>query len=244
MSVYQGVENLILKPLSRTRRLDAAEDAAEDFLVHRDISHSFINSIEAMFNPRFLIVSLGNPLPKYASLHSAGHFTLNGLASFLQYPAFREVKIGKHQALVSQGPKYTLIQSPTLMNVSGSFVARAWQEMLKEHDAASSSLVLLHDELERDFGVVRLTAWDRSHKGHNGVRSVKTHLNQDKYPESPFVRIALGIGRPEERDAATVSNYVLGQISAEKRRVLEEDVPSMVSKCLRQLEEEWRSEIQ
>lgn len=200
-----------------------------------------------MFNPRFLIVSLGNPLPKYASLHSAGHFVLNGLAPALRYPDFTETKFGKHTALVSRGPKYTLVKSPTLMNVSGPFVARAWQDAVRDQpggDASSLGLVILHDELERDFGVVRLTAWDRSHKGHNGIRDVKAHLNENKFPQSPFVRIALGIGRPEERDAETVSNYVLGPISPEKRRVLEEDVPGMVVKCLAQLEEEWKRELQ
>lgn len=200
-----------------------------------------------MFNPRFLVVSLGNPLPKYASLHSAGHFALNGLAPALRHPHFTETRIGKYTALVSRGPKYTLIQSPTLMNVSGPFVARAWQEALREHgdDAASSlSLVVLHDELERDFGVVRLTAWERSHKGHNGMRSVQAHVKQDKFPVSPLARIALGIGRPEERDPETVSRYVLGPISGEQRRVLEEDVPGMVVKCLARLEEEWRAEVQ
>lgn len=199
-----------------------------------------------MFNPRFLVVSLGNPLPKYASLHSAGHFALNGLAPALRHPNFTETRFGKYTAPVSRGPKYTLVQSPTLMNVSGPFVARAWQEAVKEQpggDASSLSLVLLHDELERDFGVVRLTAWDRSHKGHNGIRSVKAHINQDKFPQSPLVRIALGIGRPEERDAETVSKYVLGQTSPDRRRVLEEEVPGMVMRCLAQLEEEWRAEL-
>lgn len=215
------------------------------------VSHSSVNTqqADAMFNPRFLIVSLGNPLPKYDSLHSAGHFALNGLVTALRNPALREAKFGKHTALVSKGPKYTLVQSPTLMNVSGPFVARAWQDMVREQGsgsdgAASLSLVILHDELERDFGVVRLTAWDRSHRGHNGMRSVKAHLHQDKYAQSPFVRIALGIGRPEERDAATVSKYVLGKISAEKRKVLEEDVPDSVARCLVQLEQEWRTEIE
>lgn len=193
-----------------------------------------------MFKPRFLVVSLGNPLPKYESLHSAGHFALNGLPKVLRQPDFREVTLGKQACRVSQGPKYTLVQSPTLMNVSGGFVARAWQELVKQHDAASLSLVIVHDELERDFGIVRLTPWDRSHRGHNGIKSVKNSLSQNKYPSSPFARIALGIGRPEERDAATVSRYVLSQISREHREALEGSVPYEVAKALGELEEEWR----
>ncbi|KAI9155063.1 Peptidyl-tRNA hydrolase [Paramyrothecium foliicola] len=197
-----------------------------------------------MFNPRFLVVSLGNPLPKYESLHSAGHFALNGLAKVLRQPDFREVTLGKQTCRVSQGPKFTLVQSPTLMNVSGGFVARAWQETLRQHDAASLSLVIVHDELERDFGVVKLTAWDRSPRGHNGIKSVKNSLSQTKYPSSPFARIAIGIGRPEQRDAATVSRYVLSQISRDHREALEKNVPYEVARVLADLEKEWRMEFQ
>lgn len=197
-----------------------------------------------MFNPRFLVVSLGNPLPKYESLHSAGHFALNGLAKALRQPSFSEMTLGKQSCLVSRGPKYTLVQSPTLMNISGPFVARVWQEMVKQSDPASLSLVIVHDELEKELGVVRLTPWDRSPRGHNGIKSVKKSLSQEKYPLSPFVRVAVGIGRPATRDAATVSQYVLGKISAEQRRVLEEVVPWDVAKRLVELEDEWRSEIQ
>lgn len=196
-----------------------------------------------MFNPRFLVVSLGNPLPKYESLHSAGHFALNGLAKVLRYPEFREMTLGKQKCLVSQGPKYTLVQSPTLMNISGGFVARAWQEMVKQHDPASLSLVIVHDELEKDLGVVRLTAWDRSHKGHNGIKSVKGSLTQAKYPQSPFARIVVGIGRPAERDPETVSRYVLDRISGEQRRVLEDEAPWKVAEKLVEMEDEWRREV-
>ncbi|RSM10089.1 hypothetical protein CEP52_003728 [Fusarium oligoseptatum] len=140
-----------------------------------------------MFSPRFLVVSLGNPLPKYESLHSAGHFALNGLAKVLRYPSFREVTFGKQPCLVSQGPKYTLVQSPTLMNISGSFVARAWQDMVKQHDPSSLSLVIVHDELEKDLGIVRLTAWDRSHKGHNGIKKCQRVSITRKIPRFTFL---------------------------------------------------------
>ncbi|KAL4726976.1 hypothetical protein ACLX1H_005875 [Fusarium chlamydosporum] len=178
-----------------------------------------------MFNPRFLVVSLGNPLPKYQSLHSAGHFALNGLANVLHNPSFREMTFGGQSCLISQGPKYTLVQSPTLMNISGRFVARAWKEMLKEQDPSLLSLIIVHDELELKKGIVALRAWDRSPRGHNGIKDVKKALPQDKYPTSPFVRIGVGIGRPSqgERDPNTISRYVLQTISNEERKEFEED---------------------
>ncbi|KAL7785471.1 peptidyl-tRNA hydrolase [Trichoderma ceciliae] len=197
-----------------------------------------------MFNPRFLIISLGNPLPKYESLHSAGHFVLHGLSKALRQPGFREATLGRQSCLVSQGPKYILVQSPTFMNASGSFVASAWQETVKKYGAESLGLVIVHDELEKDFGVVKLLPWDRSPRGHNGVKSVRGSVSQKKSPESPFARIAVGIGRPEERDAATVSRYVLNKISRENRTIFEEDTPWDVAKCLMDLENQWRSDVQ
>ncbi|KAK5996148.1 Peptidyl-tRNA hydrolase [Cladobotryum mycophilum] len=196
------------------------------------------------FNPRFLVISLGNPLPTYESLHSAGHFVLNGLTKALRQPSFVETKLGKQSYMISQGSKYILVQSPTLMNISGGFVAKVWQDVVKQHDPASLSLVIVHDELERDFGVAKLIPWDRSPRGHNGIKSVKASLSQNKYPSSPFARIAVGIGRPEDRDPAVVSRYVLDKISGEKRRALEDEVSWNVAKCLVELEEEWREELE
>lgn len=145
---------------------------------------------------------------------------------------------------MSPGPKYTLVQSPTLMNLSGPFVARAWADALKRHDAAALGLVLVHDELELDFGLVKLQPWDRSHRGHNGVKSVKASLSPAKFPRSPFARIAIGIGRPVGRDPATVSEYVLKKITTEQKGVLQEKVPWHLAGKLADMESEWQAGFQ
>lgn len=152
--------------------------------------------------------------------------------------------MGRQACLVSHGPKYTLVQSPTLMNISGPFVAKAWREMVKQHNASSLSLVIVHDELEKAFGEVKLLPWDRSPRGHNGVKSVKNVLSQKQYPDSPLARIAIGIGRPDERDAATVSRYVLDQIPSLQRQTLEKQVPWDVSQRLMELENQWKAALQ
>lgn len=205
-----------------------------------------------MFKPRFLVVSIGNPLPKYESLHSAAHFVLEGLArqlgpmrNILHQPSqFNVATLGKERCLILHHDKYILVQSPTLMNISGTFVRRAWAETLGQHDPASLSLVILHDELEKDFGDVQLTSWQRSARGHNGLKSIKRSLSQEQYPTSPLARIAIGIGRPMARDSTSVSDYVLKQITQEQRRALEEDAPPKVARLLRDLEEEWAAKMQ
>ena len=44
-----------------------------------------------------------------------------------------------------------------------------------------------------------------SFKGHNGLKSISAALGGAK----DFHRVAIGIGRPEERDQSNVSAYVL-----------------------------------
>lgn len=196
------------------------------------------------FNPRFLVISLGNPLPKYSSLHSAGHFVLRGLAPLLHPTPWSYHKYPKEKCMISHGPKYTLIQCPTLMNVSGPFVKAAWQSMLKGSDASHTSLVVVHDELEKDFGVVQSVPWDNSHKGHNGMRSVKSLIRQERYPESPLVRIAVGIGRPEERDPDTVAAYVLAPIGKTEVDEFEGSAAREVKLRLEEIEREWKQEFE
>lgn len=195
------------------------------------------------FNPRFLVVSIGNPLPQYATLHSAGHFVLTGLAKALRQPSLTETSLAGQKCLASLGSKYTLVQSPTYMNVSGPFVSKIWKNFVKQHEPANSSLVIVHDELELAMGLVKLVSWERSPRGHNGMKSLKNLISQKGYPESPLARIAVGIDRPIERDAATVSKYVLAPISSENRQVLEGNAPWECAKRLVELETEWKEAV-
>ena len=56
-----------------------------------------------------------------------------------------------------------------------------------------------------------------SFKGHNGLKSIKNHL--DQYDD--FVRVAIGIGRPDKREGMNVeemnekavSKYVLSKFT-------------------------------
>ncbi|PHH71156.1 hypothetical protein CDD80_5484 [Ophiocordyceps camponoti-rufipedis] len=197
-----------------------------------------------MFNPHFLVVSLGNPLPKYDTLHSAGHYVLKGLASALGHAPLRETRLGGLPVcFASNGAKHTLMQSPVLMNTSGKFVADAWRHMCRQHRPDSLSLVLVHDELESADGVVSLLSWARSARGHRGVKDVHARLRQEAFPTSPLARIAVGIGRPEGRDNATVVDYVMSRISASSKRNLEGAFANEAANSLARLEDYWQAEL-
>lgn len=199
-------------------------------------------------NLRFLVISLGNQSPYYDTFHSAGHHVLNALQLLLgpTQPPFTPTRIGKKASLASIGPKYTLVQSPTFMNTSGPWVSATWKQLAGEggeHDPANLSLALVHDEMELALGVVKRREWGRSHRGHNGVKSVGAKLKKAEWPGSVWGRIGVGIGRPEERDAVAVSAYVLGTMSRFQRGVVEGEGAKGALRCLEEMEGEWLAKV-
>lgn len=202
------------------------------------------------FNPRFLVVSLGNPAPHTKTLHSAGHLALQAVQQQLHrefgQPSFSSERIGKKSTKASAGDKYTLVQCPTFMNVSGPWVAKAWKEMLASYQEQDLTrplgLVIVNDDLEEDLGAIKVQKWEKSHRGHNGLKSIKAVINADHYQDSKWGRVSVGIGRPEARDAATVSNYVLKPWSKHQEDVLYARSGPGVLAALDEIEEAWRIE--
>ncbi|KAI2620901.1 peptidyl-tRNA hydrolase [Hypomontagnella submonticulosa] len=201
-----------------------------------------------MFNPRFLIVSLGNQAPYYDCLHSAGHFALASLQRLLgpSQPSFTSERYGRKSCLASAAHTYTMLQSPTQMNSSGPWVAKAWREMLENHQLNQSelSLVLVHDDLEEDLGRVRIRKWKASHRGHNGIKSVNANLKPADFPGARWSRISIGIDRPETRDHVSVADYVLRKLTKHQKDVIETQAAPRVLACLRELQDNWEDDYQ
>lgn len=208
-------------------------------------------------SPRpLLIASLGNPGAAYAhTLHSAGHTLLSALAEHLKYLPFARSRVFE-KALVSTpyppsiDPKdrstdWMLWQSPSYMNNSGRPVSTAWkawkrgelspaqvsQSETAQTRADRGLLVLLHDELDRPFGQLKPISAGLSARGHNGVKSVQMAL-----PKTPFVRIAIGIGRPERnhsKESGVISDWVLRKMTREER----EKINGSAGECLQILKQ-------
>jgi len=85
------------------------------------------------------------------------------------------------------------------MNVSGESVAA----YLRYHPLSNEDITVVHDDLELPLGQVQLVVGG-SAKGHNGVRSIHTQLNDQQ-----ITRIRMGIGRPS--DEISVDRYVLSK---------------------------------
>ena len=97
------------------------------------------------------------------------------------------------------------------MNISGKNVKLA----CRKYSIQTPNLIVLHDCLETKVGKFKVST-TASFKGHNGLKSISQEFGGAK----DFTRVALGIGRPIERDAATVSSYVLSPFSDEDQESL------------------------
>lgn len=108
------------------------------------------------------------------------------------------------------------------MNISGTGVAAAWRQFLKD-GREEARLVVVHDELELSLGEVRVRSGNLSPKGHNGLKSIKEVLGGTEY-----TRIGVGIGRPQSRDPDAVASYVLKKTNAIERSRIEGCVGKVV----------------
>lgn len=107
------------------------------------------------------------------------------------------------------------------MNISGVGVASAWRQFVKENmrDGEEVGLVVIHDELESKVGEVKVKKGAASAKGHNGLKSINEKLRGVDY-----MRIGVGIGRPESREPNDVANYVLRKMTPGERVKIEGSV--------------------
>src|SRR5476649_1571955 len=76
-------------------------------------------------------------------------------------------------------------------------------------------LLVVHDEIDLPFGDVR-TQSGGGLAGHNGLKSLKRELGG-----ADFVRVRVGVGRPDSTDPEIVSAFVLGRFREGEAQVKE-----------------------
>ncbi|MFL6038337.1 MAG: aminoacyl-tRNA hydrolase [Gaiellaceae bacterium] len=146
-----------------------------------------------------LVVGLGNPGREYARhRHNAGWMVVDELAR--RHGASWKGKFrGQLAELRLDGHRVALLKPETYMNESGRSVAEA----ARFYKLAPDAILVVHDEGDFDLG--RLQARKGGGLGgHNGLRSIADHL---KTPE--FMRLRIGVGRPERGDPRPLADYVL-----------------------------------
>jgi PTH1 family peptidyl-tRNA hydrolase len=76
-------------------------------------------------------------------------------------------------------------------------------------------VLVVHDEIDLPFGEVR-TRLGGGLAGHNGLKSLKRELGS-----ADFMRVRVGVGRPNSTDPDIVSAYVLGRFREDDAQVAE-----------------------
>jgi peptidyl-tRNA hydrolase, PTH1 family len=158
-----------------------------------------------------LVVGLGNPGPEYAETrHNVGVRVVELLAAragggrFAKHKANADVLEGR-----LAGRRAVLAVPRTFMNVSGGPVAG----LLRYYGVEPTDLVVVHDDLDLGFGIVRLKQGG-GEGGHNGLRSISGSIGTKDY-----LRVRFGIGRPPGRQDP--ADFVLKRFSGAERKELD-----------------------
>ena len=153
----------------------------------------------------WLIAGLGNPGANYErTRHNAGFWFLERLAERSRVQLRPEKKLhGRAARATIDRAEAVLLAPETFMNDSG----RALRAAVDFYRIEPDHVLVVYDELDLAPGTARFKRGG-GHGGHNGLRSIFSHLGT---PE--FWRLRLGIGHPGI--AAMVTPWVLGRAGAE-----------------------------
>ena len=147
----------------------------------------------------WLVAGLGNPGRRYAATrHNLGFRVVDRIGGELG-AEFRS-RFSARLADVRDGDlRLALLEPQTFMNDSGRSVAAA----LRFYKLEPERLLVVHDEIDLELGDVRAKSGGGL-AGHNGLRSLVEHLGT-----SDFMRVRIGVGRPERGDPRPVADWVL-----------------------------------
>jgi peptidyl-tRNA hydrolase, PTH1 family len=162
-------------------------------------------------NKNILLVGLGNPGKEYdLTRHNVGFHALD---HFVDKTDEMDGWIDKKdlKCLMSNGRagenRVIAIKPTTYMNLSGEAV----QATAAFYKIPTANILVIHDELDIDFGQIRTRTGGSS--THNGIKSVTQHLGED------YGRVRIGVGpkRPAKIDGA---DFVLQKFSAAEQAQL------------------------
>src|SRR5690242_14086023 len=129
----------------------------------------------------WMVVGLGNPGARYErNRHNVGFRVADELAR-RHGLSFKGGKLGGDTATgvitTPRGRERAVLLKPMeLMNLSGFAV----QKVAQFHDVELDTMIVVHDEIDLDFGTVRLKTGG-GHGGHNGLRSIMAQLGKGDF---------------------------------------------------------------
>lgn len=158
-----------------------------------------------------MFVGLGNPGKKYEmTRHNMGTLVVGAFAKSCSFPLKDDRNFS---AKVAKGRIFDVmvhVMLPqTYMNESGHAV-RKYLDFFRLNPR---DLVVVSDDVALPFGHMRLRS-KGSAGGHNGLKSVESHLGTQDYP-----RLRVGIGRDHEENQ-DLSDYVLDRFTGSEVKLL------------------------
>ena len=153
-----------------------------------------------------LVVGLGNPGDEYArTRHNVGAEVVELLAT--RHGA--KLKKGKERARVDEvrigGKRVALAIPLTYMNDSGESVGL----LARRYGVEPEQVVIVHDELDLPVAVLKVKSGGGL-AGHNGLRSIKSHLHSDE-----FLRVRIGVSKPVSKEKG--ADHVLNRFGKRER---------------------------
>jgi PTH1 family peptidyl-tRNA hydrolase len=146
-----------------------------------------------------LVAGLGNPGREYSHhRHNVGWMVVDELAR-RHGASFRGKFSGQLAETRIDDRRVALLRPETYMNESGRSVGAA----ARFFKVAPEALLVVHDEGDFDLGRIQARSGGGL-AGHNGLRSVAQHVGTQD-----FLRLRIGVGRPERGDPRPLADYVL-----------------------------------
>lgn len=163
----------------------------------------------------FVIVGLGNPGTKYElNRHNIGFLVIDEITKSLTNSQI--INKSNFKAITLKHQEDIFVKPQTFMNNSGESVI-AIKEYFK---IQLNHIIVIHDDIDLPFGSVKYKIGG-GHGGHNGLRSIDTHLNGRDY-----IRVRIGVGKPDSKKE--VANYVLDNFTKEEFEKLQEMFPKII----------------
>ena len=158
-----------------------------------------------------LVIGLGNPGAEYANnRHNIGFMVLDKYQTSHDFSGWVHKKDLDCELATGQvGSTRVILAKPmTFMNNSGD----AAQKLQKFYRIYNQETVVVHDELDVEFGTIRTRIGGGS-AGHNGIKSITQQIDED------YGRIRLGIG-PKTHAQMDSADFVLQDFSNEQQDIL------------------------
>lgn len=154
-----------------------------------------------------VIAGLGNPGRQYeGTRHNVGFAVIDECIARCGTMRVKKKDPDAEVACGSLGEhEIWFIKPLSFMNRSGEPISR----LLRGQGKDSSSLLVIHDELDLPLGTTRLKVGG-GEGGHNGLRSITSQTGSSEYS-----RLRFGIGRPIHQDWE-IARWVLSRFSAEE----------------------------